>query len=146
MRNSLLKDIYLETCCTFKFATRREHVEEEMEAESGKLIIDDVEDFGTGKFVPYQKFLWDLLEKPDTSGAAKAMSSISMLFVVISTFGMILNTMPAFQHTDLNGEPIDNPELALVESVCISWFTLEYLLRCGYILGNVTQIIFTSLS
>ena len=83
----------------------------------------------TGRFVPYQKFLWDLLEKPDTSGAAKAMSSISMLFVVISTIGMILNTMPAFQHTDLAGKPIDNPELALVESVCISWFTLEYLLR-----------------
>ena len=73
--------------------------------------------------------MWDLLEKPDTSGAAKAMSSISMLFVVISTIGMILNTMPAFQHTDLAGKPIDNPELALVESVCISWFTLEYLLR-----------------
>lgn len=77
----------------------------------------------------YQKFLWDLLEKPDTSMAAKAMSSISMLFVVISTIGMILNTMPAFQHFDLNDKPIDNPELALVESVCISWFTLEYLLR-----------------
>ena len=117
-----------------------------MEAESSKLIIDGVEDFGTGRFVPYQKFLWDLLEKPDTSGAAKAMSSISMLFVVISTFGMILNTMPAFQHTDLNGEPIDNPELALVESVCISWFTLEYLLRCDFIQWNVTEIIFMSLS
>ena len=100
-----------------------------MEGEAGKLILDDVEDFGQGKFVPYQKFLWDLLEKPDTSLGAKAMSSISMLFVVISTIGMILNTMPAFQHTDLTGKPIDNPELALVESVCIAWFTLEYLLR-----------------
>ena len=83
----------------------------------------------TGRFVPYQKFLWDLMEKPDTSTAAKAMSSISMLFVVISTFGMILNTMPKMQHTDLAGKPIDNPKLALVESVCISWFTLGYLLR-----------------
>ena len=124
-----ISDIYLETCCTFKFATKREQVEEEMEGEAGKLILDDEEDFGQGRFVPYQKFLWDLLEKPDTSTGAKAMSSISMLFVVISTIGMILNTMPAFQHTDLSGKPIDNPELALVESVCISWFTLEYLLR-----------------
>ena len=124
-----IPDIYLETCCTYKFSTKREQVEEEMEAEASKLILDDVEDFGTGRFVPYQKFLWDLMEKPDTSMAAKAMSSISMLFVVISTFGMVLNTMHAFQHTDLAGKPIDNPELALVESVCISWFTLEYLLR-----------------
>jgi len=124
-----IPDYYLETCCTFKFSTRKEHVEEEMEAEASKLILDEVEDFGEGKFVIYQKFLWDLLEKPDTSMAAKAMSSISMLFVVISTIGMILNTMPAFQHFDLNDKPIDNPELALVESVCISWFTLEYLLR-----------------
>ena len=68
-----------------------------------------------------------------------------MMFVVISTVGMCLNTMHAFQHTDLRGiqdfviilrfyisspgKPLDNPKLALIESVCISWFTLEYLLR-----------------
>ena len=68
------------------------------------------------------------------------------MFVVISTVGMCLNTMHAFQHTDLRGikhfssglniskplllgKPLDNPKLALIESVCISWFTLEYLLR-----------------
>ena len=52
-----------------------------------------------------------------------------MMFVVISTVGMCLNTMEAFQHLDLRGDPLDNPKLALIESVCISWFTLEYLLR-----------------
>ena len=52
-----------------------------------------------------------------------------MLFVVVSTVGMCLNTMEVFQHEDLRGEPLDNPKLALVESVCICWFTLEYLLR-----------------
>ena len=42
---------------------------------------------------------------------------------------MTLNTMPAIQHRDAEGNPIDNPKLALIEAVCISWFTLEYLLR-----------------
>ena len=82
-----------------------------------------------GRFARHQKFLWDLIEKPDTSVAAKWMSSISMMFVVVSTVGMTLNTMQVFQHEDLQGRPMDNPKLALVESVCISWFTLEYLLR-----------------
>ena len=42
---------------------------------------------------------------------------------------MTLNTIPAIQHRDSDGNLIDNPKLALIEAVCISWFTLEYLLR-----------------
>ena len=45
-----IPDYYLETCCTNKFVTKTEHVEEEMEGEASKLILDDVEDFGTGVF------------------------------------------------------------------------------------------------
>ena len=48
-------------------------------------------------------------------------SNISILFVVISTVGMVLATMPEL-------EP-QYPKLALIEAVCISWFTIEYLLR-----------------
>ena len=79
------------------------------------------EDFGTGKFVKYQICLWDLIEKPETSRAAQMISNISILFVVISTVGMVLATMPEL-------EP-QYPKLALIEAVCISWFTIEYLLR-----------------
>ena len=61
--------------------------------------------------------------------------------------GMTLNTMPDIQHKDAEGNLIDNPKLALIgkmfpnifdqlnifvspaEAVCISWFTIEYLLR-----------------
>ena len=61
---------------------------------------------------------------------------------------MTLNTMPDIQHKDAEGNLIDNPKLALIgkaelskyfhqlkifllpaEAVCISWFTIEYLLR-----------------
>ena len=37
--------------------------------------------------------------------------------------------MPVFRYFDSKKQPIDNPYLALVEVVCISWFTVEYLLR-----------------
>ena len=81
------------------------------------------EDFGSGKFVKYQMCLWDLIEKPETSRAAEVISNISIIFVVISTVGMVMATMPEL-------EP-QYPKLALIEAVCISWFTIEYLLRFG---------------
>ena len=62
-------------------------------------------------------------------------SVISIAFVVVSTVGMTLNTIQSVQHrgaptpTHPDGEPIDNPKLALIEAICISWFTIEYLLR-----------------
>ena len=42
-----------------------------MEETTAKLDMDDEEDFGTGKFAKYQKMMWDLIEKPDTSKAAQ---------------------------------------------------------------------------
>ena len=42
---------------------------------------------------------------------------------------MMVNTLPSVQHVDRHGNIVDNPKLAMVESVCIFWFSLEYLMR-----------------
>ena len=65
-------------------------------------------------------------------------SVISIAFVVVSTVGMTLNTIPSIQHRNAEDEPIDNPKLALIEAICISWFTIEYLLRFA---GNYIYMI-----
>merc|ERR1719510_2042481 len=111
-----IDEIYLESCCQNKFNTRKEHVVDEMKKEAANIKKEVEEDFGPGKFAKYQKCLWDLIEKPHTSTAAKIISVISISFVVVSTIGMTLNTMPSIrvQHEGMD-ESIDNPKLALIE-------------------------------
>ena len=77
----------------------------------------------------FPRALWDLFEKPQSSFCAKMISLLSIGLVLVSTLGMCLNTFPWMQAKDVNGEPVDNPKLALIEAVCISYFTIEYLLR-----------------
>ncbi|XP_074601332.1 potassium voltage-gated channel protein Shab-like isoform X3 [Brevipalpus obovatus] len=139
-------ELYLESCCQYKYHQRKEHVHEEMRKEAESLRQREEEDFGDGRFTKYQKFIWDIMEKPQSSITSRVVAIVSILFIVLSTIALTLNTIPQLQdkqepqnitksdkHSDhkdsrsqLTGE---NKRLAVIETICIAWFTLEYLLR-----------------
>ena len=88
-----IDELYLESCCQHKYHQRKEHVNEEMRKEADSLKTREEEDFGDGKCVKYQKFLWDLLEKPTTSIAARVSMGTSYLLMYTNniTFVIIIN-------------------------------------------------------
>ena len=59
-------------------------------------------------------------------------SYISMMFVIVSTIGMSLNTMPGLKVVDQHSELQNNPMLERIEAVCIAWFTMEFVIRSDH--------------
>ena len=57
------------------------------------------------------------------------LSFFSISFILVSIVGLSLSTIPEFEEFDESNNPTDNDELALVETICIAWFTSEYVLR-----------------
>nr|prf K channel [Aplysia californica] len=122
-------ELYLESCCQHRYHQKKEHVYEEIRKEAESIRQRDEDDFGTGVCSHWRQKVWDLLEKPTTSMAARVVAIISILFIVLSTIALTLNTIPALQDRADPSLNQDNEDLAVVEAVCIGWFTLEYLAR-----------------
>ncbi|KFO26513.1 Potassium voltage-gated channel subfamily V member 2 [Fukomys damarensis] len=74
---------------------------------------------------PQRRRLWNLMEKPFSSAAAKAMGVASNLFVLVSVVALALNTVEEMQQRAEQPRPV----LEQVEMLCVAFFTLEFLLR-----------------
>ncbi|XP_053427028.1 potassium voltage-gated channel subfamily V member 2 [Nycticebus coucang] len=127
---------YTPRCCRICFEERRDELSEQLkiqrelraqaQAEEAEELFRDMRFYG-----PQRRRLWNLMEKPFSSVAAKAIGVASSLFVLISVVALALNTVEEAQHhaEEGAGGPDLRPILEHVEMLCIGFFTLEYLLR-----------------
>ncbi|XP_014702269.1 potassium voltage-gated channel subfamily V member 2 [Equus asinus] len=127
---------YTPRCCRICFEERRDELSEQLkiqrelraqaQAEEAEELFRDMRFYG-----PQRRCLWNLLEKPFSSVAAKVIGVASSLFVLVSVVALALNTVEEMhQHTEQGaggGDP--RPILEHVEMLCIAFFTLEFLLR-----------------
>ncbi|XP_044921048.1 potassium voltage-gated channel subfamily V member 2 [Mustela putorius furo] len=143
---------YAPRCCRICFEERRDELSEQLkvqrelraqaQAEEAEELFRDMRFFG-----PQRRRLWNLLEKPFSSVAAKAIGVASSLFVLISVVALALNTVEEMQQPagpgaggggggggggsggGGGGGGDARPVLEHVEVLCIAFFTLEFLLR-----------------
>lgn len=79
------------------------------------------QDFSQGPCPTVRQKLWNILEKPGSSTAARIFGVISIIFVAVSIVNM------ALMSAELSW--LDLQLLEILEYVCISWFTGEFVLR-----------------
>lgn len=127
---------YAPRCCLICFEERRDELSEQLkiqrelraqaQAEEAEELFRDMRFYG-----PQRRRLWNLMEKPFSSVAAKAIGVASSLFVLISVVALALNTVEEMQQQTGQGTGSGNPQpfLEHVEMLCMAFFTLEFLLR-----------------
>ena len=76
-----------------------------------------------------QSQVWSLFEYPDTSNSARGVALFSCAIVLLSIVLFCIETLPMFQERDDTGETKDHEVFFTIESACIAWFTLEYIIR-----------------
>nr|VZH93462.1 unnamed protein product [Spirometra erinaceieuropaei] len=143
-----IDDRHMDPCCLSRYYQKKEHVEDEMRKVNEIFLQQiDTEYLGDDRCAVYRKKLWDILEKPQTSMTARVVAVISVTFILLSTVGLALNSITATSHEShqyehnnsthsnkthwhlVQSHSATQRHLDNLELVCITWFTIEYVLR-----------------
>ncbi|XP_075056602.1 voltage-gated potassium channel regulatory subunit KCNF1 [Mixophyes fleayi] len=119
---------FLDDCCKSHLSEKKEELEEI--ARRVQTILDDLGvDTTESRWKRFQKYMWKFMEKPESSYPARVTAILSFFFILISSVVMCVGTIPELQVEDSEGNHMEHPTLDNIETACIGWFTLEYILR-----------------
>lgn len=124
-----IDELRINPCCRERYYRRKEQkesleVQRDLDGDGGD------EDFAGAACPVLRRRLWDVLEKPESSRAARTFGSFSMFFVVLSVINMVLISLDLGEDVEVGGLGIGAPLLFdALEYVCVVWFTVELALR-----------------
>ncbi|XP_036429421.1 potassium voltage-gated channel subfamily S member 3a [Colossoma macropomum] len=140
-----IKELHLDSCCSNKFQEQKEnagdrdwnedepqnHLHESFDSSMEELsaLDKDLEKFEGTWCSEKRKQLWLRLENPAYSRSAKVLAVVSLSVVLISIVAMCVHSMPEFHKVDANEKPVEDPVLNIFETICIIWFTFEFIIR-----------------
>lgn len=73
-------ELFIEPCCQYRYTERRDRVNDDIkrEAEALRQALVEDEHRGTGRSIRARRWLWNFLEKPQTSIVARVRFSVRL--------------------------------------------------------------------
>lgn len=139
-----IKERHLDFCCSNKFhelmllaedkcwdqrSDELQRHSSDSSIEELSALEDDIELFEGSWCEDVRRNIWIRLENPAHSTSAKLMAVASLSLVIVSIVAMCVHSMPDFHQVDLNEKEVENPVLTFFESLCVLYFSAEFILR-----------------
>ncbi|KAM8953902.1 delayed-rectifier potassium channel regulatory subunit KCNS3 [Pelodytes ibericus] len=136
-----INELFIDSCCSNKYQEKKETISEKdweqksdvislgSSSDQSSVFERELELFDNLRFGDIRKKIWVRLENPAFSLSAKIFAISSLSVVLTSIVAMCIHSMPEFKNLDENERELEDPVLAVVEIVCIVWFTSELVVR-----------------
>ncbi|XP_026553085.1 potassium voltage-gated channel subfamily G member 1 [Pseudonaja textilis] len=122
----------LEWCCKRRYLQKMEEIAEMNETEDEFVDCENPSEATARetKASLCMKKLQDMVEKPQSGIPGKVFACLSVLFVTVTAVNLSISTMPGLREEEERGECSQMCyNIFIVESVCVGWFSLEFILR-----------------
>ncbi|CAL1595396.1 unnamed protein product [Knipowitschia caucasica] len=123
---------YMERCCKRKMYTRieetneQERHDEELRQRSVLQRVPVVET----RYRKVMNWLRDMVENPQSGLPGKIFACMSVIMVAVTVVSLCIGTMPDLREEEDRGECSTKCfNMFIIETVCVAWFSLEFLLR-----------------
>ncbi|XP_047435785.1 potassium voltage-gated channel subfamily G member 4-like [Mugil cephalus] len=125
---------HMERCCRRRMLARVEEVAErerkEEEWRQKKMMLKKSSTQTEKGYRRVVSVLREVMENPHSGLAGKTFACLSIVMVLVTVISLCISTMPDLRDEENKGECSQKcRNMFVVESICVAWFTLEFVLR-----------------